>query len=57
MDCQGTGSCSKSTCRKQNAAKGQQFMADLPSDRRIPDEPSFSNVVIDFFGPMYVKQG
>ena len=45
------------TCRKQNAMKGQQVMADLPDDRLIPDEPPFSYVGIDFFGPLYVKQG
>ena len=49
------GSCL--TCRKQNAPKGQQVMADLPSDRLTPDEPPFSFVGIDFFGPLYVKQG
>jgi len=45
------------TCRKQNALKGQQVMADLPSDRPTPDEPPFSYVSIDFFGPLYVKEG
>ena len=45
------------TCRKQNAMKGQEVMADLPDDRVIPDEPPFSYVGIDFFGPLYVKQG
>ena len=35
------------TCRKKNALKGQQFMADLPSDRLTPDEPPFSYVGID----------
>ena len=45
------------TCRKKNALKGQQLMADLPSDRLTPDEPLFSYVGIDFFGPLYVKQG
>jgi len=44
------------TCRKQNALKGQQVMANLPSDRLTPDEPPFSYVGIDFFGPFYVKQ-
>ena len=45
------------TCRKQNALKGQQVKADLPSDRLTPDKPPFSYVGIDFFGPLYVKQG
>ena len=32
-------------------------MADLLDDRLIPDEPPFPYVGIDFFGPLYVKQG
>ena len=44
-------------CRKQNALKGQQVMADLPSDRLTPDDPLFSYVGIDFFGPLNVKHG
>ena len=45
------------TCRKQNVHKGQQVMAHLPSDRLTPVEPPFSYFGIDFFGPLYVKQG
>ena len=45
------------TCRKQNAPRGQQMMADLPQERLIPGEPPFSYVGIDFFGPLHVKQG
>ena len=45
------------TCRKQNAVRGQQVMADLPADRLTPGEPLYSYVGIDFFGPLYVKQG
>ena len=45
------------TCQKQNAAKGQQLMLDLPGNKLIPDKPLFSNVGIDSFGPLYVKQG
>ncbi|XP_078363513.1 uncharacterized protein LOC144647606 [Oculina patagonica] len=53
--CKVLGSCL--TCRKQNALRGQQMMADLPDDRLIPGEPPFSYVGVDFFGPMYVKRG
>ena len=45
------------TCQKQNAAEGQQLILDLPGNRLIPDKPPFSNVGIDSFGPLYVKQG
>ena len=45
------------TCRKQNAVRGQQVMANFPSDRLIPLEPPFSYVGNDSFGPLYVKQG
>ena len=45
------------TCRKQNAPRGQQMMADLPQDRLIPGEPPSSYVGIDLFGPLHVKQG
>ena len=45
------------TYRKQNALKGQQVMADLPSNRLTPDEPLSSYVGIDLFGPLYMKQG
>lgn len=33
------------------------MMADLPEDRLTPDDPPFTSVGIDFFGPMYVKRG
>lgn len=32
-------------------------MADLPVDRITPDEPPFSRVGMDYFGPIDVKQG
>ena len=44
------------TCQKQNAAKGQQLILDLPGNRLIPDKPPFSNVGIDSFGPLFMKQ-
>lgn len=31
-------------------------MANLPKDRIVPDEPPFSRVGVDFFGPFKVKQ-
>lgn len=32
-------------------------MADLPKERITPDEPPFTNVGIDFFGPFEIKRG
>ncbi len=32
-------------------------MADLPHDRLLPDEPPFTNVGIDYFGPFEIKRG
>ena len=32
-------------------------MADLPADRLIPDEPPFTRVGVDYFGPIEVKCG
>lgn len=32
-------------------------MADLPKERITPDEPPFTNVGVDFFGPFEVKRG
>ena len=42
-------------CRRQRSKVGQQKMASLPTDRIIPDEPPFSRVGVDYFGPFEVK--
>lgn len=44
-------------CRRRNAPQGEQFMAALPRDRLTPDEPPFTRVGLDYFGPLYVKKG
>lgn len=36
---------------------GKKFMADLPRDRLLPDEPPFTNIDIDYFGPFEIKRG
>jgi hypothetical protein len=45
------------TCRRQKGKVGEQLMADLPEDRVTPDEPPFSCVGMDYFGPLEVKKG
>ncbi|XP_038076006.1 uncharacterized protein LOC119744087 [Patiria miniata] len=44
-------------CKKRNAPLRQQFMGDLPAARVTPDNPPFTSVGVDYFGPVYVKQG
>ena len=43
-------------CKKRNASLGKQLMADLPSDRLQIEQPPFSHVGIDYFGPFNVRQ-
>ena len=44
-------------CRRNYGAAMSQFMAPLPADRVTPDEPPFTRVGIDYFGPIIVKRG
>ncbi len=32
-------------------------MANLPSERLVPDLPPFTNVGVDYFGPIGFKRG
>ena len=32
-------------------------MADLPQERVLPDDPPFTRVGVDYFGPLEVKRG
>ena len=44
-------------CEKLGAAKGEQLMANLPKERVLPGDPPFTRVGVDYFGPLYVRQG
>lgn len=46
-----------STCRRQRGKLMEQKMADLPPERVTPDLPPFSNVGVDYFGPVEVRRG
>ena len=45
------------SCRKRQAAAVTQVMSDLPRERITPDEPPFTRVGTDYFGPFYTKNG
>ncbi|KAI5085117.1 hypothetical protein C0J45_1086, partial [Silurus meridionalis] len=44
-------------CRRHNAKMMEQKMADLPKERILPNHPPFTNVGVDYFGPIDVKRG
>jgi hypothetical protein len=44
-------------CRKQRAKILTQKMSDLPASRVRCDEPPFSYVGLDYFGPFEIKEG
>lgn len=45
------------TCRRLHGQVGKQLMADLPQERVMPDDPPFTRVGADYFGPFEVKRG
>ena len=45
------------TCRRMYSKPVSQQMADLPFDRTAMNQPPFSYVGVDFFGPFMVKIG
>ncbi|XP_078272305.1 uncharacterized protein LOC144603048 [Rhinoraja longicauda] len=44
-------------CQRQRGRFGEQKMADLPLERIRPDNPPFTEVGVDYFGPIEVKRG
>ena len=42
-------------CRFLRGRRGEQKMADLPSDR-IQEAPPFTYCAVDYFGPFYIKE-
>ncbi|XP_041371491.1 uncharacterized protein LOC121385021 [Gigantopelta aegis] len=44
-------------CRKYQARVLEKKMANLPADRLTSDEPPFTRVGMDYFGPILVKRG
>lgn len=44
-------------CRRVQGAPGSQQMADFSLNRVSPDEPPFTSVGVDCFGPFDVKRG
>ena len=44
-------------CRKYKAKVCSQKMSDLPPERITPEEPPFTKVGMDYFGPFEIKRG
>ena len=43
------------SCRRRQAPVLEQKMADLPEDRLTPDQPPFTAVGVDCFGPFHIR--
>lgn len=44
-------------CRRYRGRLGEQNMSDLPEERVLPDKAPFTDVGVDYFGPLDVKRG
>ena len=44
------------TCHRLHGKVGKQLMADLPQERVLPDDPPFTRVGVDYFGPFEVRR-
>ena len=47
--------CVSCRCRRRQAPVLEQKMADLPEDRLTPDQPPFTAVGVDCFGPFHIR--
>lgn len=43
--------------RRPQGRVGEQKMSDLPAERILPDLSPFTNVSVDYFGPIDIKRG
>lgn len=44
-------------CRRNRGKLGEQKMADLPEERVLHEKAPFTNVGVDYFGPIDIKRG
>lgn len=44
-------------CRQYRGTLGWQKMVDLPEERVLPDKAPFTDVAVDYFGPLQIKRG
>jgi len=44
-------------CKRRNSLFGHHVMSELPTERVSDGHPPFCSAVVDYFGPLFVKQG